>query len=79
MPPPPVGKSTKAAIESGLYWGAVGAVGELIARMTASLTMQPDIFITGGAARTVADSMRDNVRVHYAPHLVLAGIALVEG
>ncbi len=29
-PPLPLGKSTTAAIEAGLYWGTVGAVGELV-------------------------------------------------
>ena len=36
-PPSPLGKSTKAAIEAGLYWGAVGAVGELVSQLTAAL------------------------------------------
>jgi type III pantothenate kinase len=77
-PPPPLGKSTKAAIEAGLYWGAVGAVGELVSRLTATLFEPPDIFITGGAARTVAETMDESLHVRYVPHLVLAGIALVD-
>ena len=77
-PPSPLGKSTKSAIEAGLYWGAVGAVGEIASRLAAKLPAQPDFFITGGAARTVADSIEEKSRVRYVPHLVLAGIALLE-
>jgi len=77
-PPTPPGKSTTAAIQAGLYWGAVGAVGELISRLSAGLPMQPDVFITGGAARAVADSLEQR-RVQFVPHLVLAGIALLDG
>ncbi|HEX4412806.1 MAG TPA: type III pantothenate kinase, partial [Lacipirellulaceae bacterium] len=36
--PSPIGKSTQAAIEAGLYWGTVGAVTELVARITARLS-----------------------------------------
>jgi pantothenate kinase type III len=77
-PPSPLGKSTKAAIEAGLYWGAVGAVSELVSQLTARLQTQPDVFITGGASRTIADSMKEDARVQYVPHLVLAGIALLD-
>jgi type III pantothenate kinase len=77
-PPSPLGKSTKAAIEAGLYWGAVGAVGELVSQLTERLQTQPDLFITGGASRTIADSMKGDARVQYVPHLVLAGIALLD-
>src|SRR5436190_43473 len=38
-PPPALGTNTEAAIRSGLFWGAVGAVGELIRQMSAALPM----------------------------------------
>src|SRR5205814_3927690 len=34
QPPPVVGKHTEGAIRSGLFWGAVGAVREVIERMS---------------------------------------------
>jgi type III pantothenate kinase len=77
-PPAPLGKSTTAAIQAGLYWGTVGAVGELVSRLSAGLPTQPDVFITGGAARAVTESLEQH-RMHYIPHLVLAGIALLDG
>jgi type III pantothenate kinase len=76
--PSPVGKTTKGCIEAGLYWGTVGAVGELVAQLAKQLPSQPDIFITGGAGRTIADSMEGDCRVRYVPHLVLSGIALID-
>jgi type III pantothenate kinase len=77
-PPSPLGKTTKSCIEAGLYWGAVGAVGELVAQLSSNLSAQPEIFITGGAARSVADSLDKKSLVRYVPHLVLAGIALLD-
>jgi type III pantothenate kinase len=79
-PPAAVGKSTVPAIESGLYWGAVGAVRELIAQMSAGLPAAPDVFLTGGASAHVAELLAVNsaYEVRHEPHLVLAGIALVQ-
>ena len=77
-PPSPLGKSTKSAIEAGLYWGAVGAVRELASKLAAAQPTGTDYFITGGASRAVAASLDELGAVHFVPHLVLSGIALVE-
>jgi type III pantothenate kinase len=74
--PPPLGKSTEAAIRSGLYWGAVGAMRELIARLSEPLDAKPEIFLTGGAAPSVAGALDPNAR--YFEHLVLSGIAMAK-
>jgi type III pantothenate kinase len=76
-PPAPLGRSTQAAIESGLFWGAVGAVRELAMRLGAQCETEPELFLTGGAAPSVARLLGANAR--YEPHLVLAGIALSGG
>lgn len=78
-PPAPIGISTMPAIESGLYWGAVGAVRELISQMSKGLTSAPDVFLTGGASSHVADLLEASAAysVRHLPHLVLSGIALV--
>jgi len=76
-PPATLGKSTTAAIESGLYWGAVGAVNEIASRLALELASPPDFVITGGASQMVADSIAVSRRVQLVPHLVLAGIALL--
>ncbi len=33
QPPAPLGKTTSACLQAGLYWGAIGGVRELIARL----------------------------------------------
>jgi type III pantothenate kinase len=78
--PTAVGTSTEQAIASGLFWGAVGAIRELIRQMTASpspdnvaAACEPDVFLTGGGA-AVADLLGRSARS--VPELTLAGIAL---
>ncbi len=75
-PPPAPGKSTTTAIEAGLYWGAVGAIRELVRRMSPGPL---ELFLTGGASSHFAELLATNpdFPVHHVPHLVLSGIALV--
>jgi type III pantothenate kinase len=73
-PPPALGKSTTDAMQSGLYWGAVGGARELIARLSAESPAPAQVFLTGGAAPAVAGLLAPDA--HYVPHLVLGGIAL---
>ena len=72
--PPVVGKSTVAAIRSGLFWGSVGAVRELVSRMSQPLAHEPQLFVGGGDAQRLADFLSSQARV--VGELVLAGIAL---
>ncbi len=84
-PPPALGRSTEEAMRSGLYWGSVGAVREIVARLavesnTSALNAisanpaRPQIFLTGGAGEAVARLLGGDAR--YVPHLTLAGVAL---
>lgn len=73
-PPPAVGDATLAAMTSGLYWGAVGGIKQLIELYTAQIGGDPLILLTGGAAPSVAKLLPGHAR--YEPHLVPAGIAL---
>jgi type III pantothenate kinase len=84
-PPEVLGRSTVEAMQSGLYWGAVGAIRELIARLSADASQREqlgafppessaDVILSGGAAHLVAGAVGPQARV--APHLVLSGIAL---
>ncbi len=76
-PPQALGKSTRAAMTSGLYWGAVGAVHELIGQFTAGAP-GTEIFVTGGAGPLFAGVLdRESARPpQFVPHLTLAGIAI---
>lgn len=73
-PPPALGRSTIAAIRAGLYWGAVGAVSELVAQLTDREQTPPDVIITGGAGEKISKALSQRCAVRYEPHLVLAGI-----
>jgi type III pantothenate kinase len=71
-PPAALGKSTVHAIESGIYWGAIGAT-----QLAAPLPKPPNIFITGGASAHVAELLSKQYSVRHMPNLVLSGVALV--
>lgn len=75
QPPAPLGTSTETAIEAGLFWGAIGAIRELVGKLSADLPSKPQLFLTGGAAATVAQLIDPEGR--YEADLVLGGIALV--
>lgn len=72
--PPPYGTDTAAAMRAGLYWSIVGAVRELAHRVGAESKRPVQVFITGGSAAALAQSLGPNTV--YVPHLTLAGIAL---
>ena len=74
QPPPVVGKHTEGAIRSGLFWGAVGAVREVIERMSAGLSEQPHVFVTGGDLRHLAPLVSPHSQ--FVPNMVLSGIAI---
>lgn len=76
-PPSVVGKSTEAAIRSGLFWGTVGAVREAVERAGRQLSAAPQLFITGGDARRMAPLLGDDAR--FVEDLVLGGVALAAG
>lgn len=86
-PPPPIGTATESAMRSGLFWGAIGGVKELTAQMAAGTfpptgdanatkktPIEPQVFLTGGAAPSVAHLLTP--AAIYLPHLVLQGIAV---
>ncbi len=50
QPPEPLGKNTEQALRSGLYWGTVGGLNELVRRLSEELGGQPVVYITGGDA-----------------------------
>lgn len=73
-PPPVLGKNTEAAIRSGLFWGAAGAVRVIIEKMSESLQPQPQIFVTGGDLRELANHLGDEAT--FIANLVLRGVAV---
>jgi type III pantothenate kinase len=75
-PPPVLGKNTEAAIRSGLFWGAVGAVRELIDRLSADQPSPPHVFVTGGDLARLAPLVGGDAA--FVPNMVLAGLAIAD-
>ncbi len=86
----PLGTDTPQAMRSGLYWGQIGAVKELLERLgsgpSGSETQssstssreasgaQPIVVLTGGGASLLADHLPG---ARWEPYLPLQGLALV--
>ncbi len=75
-PPVVIGTNTEAAIRSGLFWGAVGAVREIVQRIAAQLPEPPQVLITGGDLSRLAPLVGSDTQ--FVPHMVLAGLALAD-
>jgi type III pantothenate kinase len=73
-PPPALGTATLKALRSGIYWGAVGGVRQLIELLARQIEGSPQVYLTGGAAPAVAALLAESGQ--YVEHLTLAGIAL---
>lgn len=74
-PPCPLGRNTIEALASGLFWGNVGAVREMVDQLTRHLGWEaPLIVLTGGAATRLVEHLdRSGLLL---PYLTLQGLAL---
>ena len=76
--PHAIGRNTTEALESGLYWGHVGAVRQLIDSILnestpAMASPDPLILLTGGAARVLRTHLPE---AHWEAALCLQGLAI---
>jgi type III pantothenate kinase len=74
--PAVVGRETVAALESGVFWAHVGAVKELIQRMSheqASTEQPPPVLITGGGGELLTQYID---QATYRPTLTLEGLVV---
>jgi type III pantothenate kinase len=92
-PPPALGTSTVPAMRSGLYWGAIGAMKELTARLTTVLAMQRAPLWRAGSSGSETSTELPEIfltggaapivtqfldpETRFVPHLILGAIALV--
>ena len=53
-----IGTNTVAGMQSGLYYGAIGAIDGVIERLIAELGPTTKVIATGGHARLIADGSR---------------------
>jgi type III pantothenate kinase len=75
-PPPNVmGKSTEEAMRSGIVFGAVGQVDEIVGRIIEEWGEKPTVIATGGLAGTIAAYSKTIAAVE--PDLTLNGLAAI--
>jgi len=73
-PSEPYGKSSKDAINCGLYYSIIGTLEEVIRRYAEKIGSWPQVVITGAGAETIKDDC--NFVDSYVPNLVVKGIVL---
>ncbi len=73
--PAAIGKNTRDAIRSGLFWGQFGGIQELVRRYRTELTDDPVVVVTGGAGRLLVPCMPADVL--HEPYLALQGLVIV--
>jgi type III pantothenate kinase len=74
-PPRAIGRSTEEAIRSGVVFGTVGQIDEIVRRITAELGGDPLVIATGGHAESVT---RESATIQeVVPDLTLEGIRLL--
>lgn len=71
---PALGRNTRSAIQSGIFWGQVGAIRELVSRLSESDKEPPLLILTGGGSSALAPFLSDAV---HCPLLPLQGLVLV--
>jgi type III pantothenate kinase len=57
-PPRPIGRDTEECIRSGLYWGTVGMIKELIGRISRDAELNLRVIFTGGLGSLFAREFR---------------------
>jgi len=70
-----LGRNTAAAISSGLWYGHLGAIREIVTRFGAAAARPPLIFVTGGNGHRLADALGAEYR--FEADLALRGLAFV--
>ena len=70
-----IGRSTVPAMQSGIYWGYVGMIEGLVARIQGEYGSPLKVLATGGLAPLLAEGT--NVIAHIDPDLTLDGLRLL--
>lgn len=74
-PPAVIGKNTVSSMQSGIFYGFVGQVDEIVRRMKKELGENTKVIATGGLAELIAQESTSIDRVD--PFLTLTGLRLI--
>ncbi|MGQ9800392.1 MAG: type III pantothenate kinase [Candidatus Saccharicenans sp.] len=70
-----IGRTTVSSMQSGLYFGYIGLVRNIISKISSELTSRPKVIATGGLAGLLAGDIPE---IEYQePDLVLQGLHLI--
>ncbi|HRD02886.1 MAG TPA: type III pantothenate kinase [Candidatus Saccharicenans sp.] len=70
-----IGRNTVSSMQSGLYFGYIGLVSQIIVAMSAELQSKPVVIATGGQADLIAPDIK--AIDYFEPSLVLEGLRLL--
>jgi type III pantothenate kinase len=70
----PLGTNTREALRSGLLWGQIGAIRELVQQVSRRWAKAPFLILTGGGAPLAAPELPE---ARWEPCLSLQGLAVV--
>jgi type III pantothenate kinase len=70
----PLGTNTREALRSGLLWGQIGGIRELVKQLSERWTVPPIVVLTGGAGPLAAPELPE---ARWEPCLSLQGLAVV--
>lgn len=68
------GRNTEEAIRAGLYWGQLGAIREIVQRLSESCSESPIVIVTGGAMPQLLPHLTNAIGIESLP---LHGLALL--
>lgn len=74
-PPRAIGRSTVASMQSGLFFGYIGLISNIIEKIKRELGKEVRVISTGGFAAQITPDIK--YIDHFEPHLVLEGLRII--
>ncbi|MDY0231031.1 MAG: type III pantothenate kinase [Candidatus Saccharicenans sp.] len=70
-----IGRSTVTSMQSGLYYGYIGLVRNIVSQISTELSARPQVVVTGALAGLISSEIPE-INFH-EPNLVLEGLCLI--